>query len=68
MLSLESPHRGDSNDNKQYTVFKIKRKITLTYPISAAMGFFSKGLKNEFETAMVNEPSVFESLNFYRIY
>ena len=23
---------------------------------------FSKGLKNEFETAMVNEPSVFEPL------
>ena len=26
------------------------------------MGFFSKGLKNDFETAVVNEPSVFESL------
>ena len=31
------------------------------------MGFFSEGLKNEFETAMVNEPSVFESLKFYCI-
>ena len=29
------------------------------------MGFFSKGLKNEFETARVNEPSVFEPLKFY---
>ena len=28
-------------------------------------GIFSKGLKNEFETAMVNEPSVFEPLKFY---
>ena len=26
---------------------------------------FSKGLKNEFEIAMVNEPSVFEPLKFY---
>ena len=26
---------------------------------------FSKGLKNEFETAVVNEPSVFELLKFY---
>ena len=26
---------------------------------------FSSGLKNEFETAMVNEPSVFEPLKFY---
>ena len=26
---------------------------------------FSKGLKNEFETAVVYEPSVFEPLKFY---
>ena len=32
------------------------------------MGFCSKGLKNEFETAMVNEPSVLEPLKFYCIY
>ena len=31
------------------------------------MGFFSKGLKNEFETARVNEPSGFEPLKFYCI-
>ena len=29
------------------------------------MGFFSKGLKHEFETAVVNEPSVFVPLKFY---
>ena len=29
------------------------------------MGFFPKGLKNEFERAVVNEPSVFEPLKFY---
>ena len=29
---------------------------------------FSKGLKKEFETAMVNEPSVFEPLKFYCIH
>ena len=28
-------------------------------------GIFSKGLKNEFETTAVNEPSVFEPLTFY---
>ena len=38
---------------------KKKKKICITYPRSAAMGFFYKGLKNEFETAVVNEPSVF---------
>ena len=31
-------------------------------------GTFSKGLKNEFETALVNEPSMFESLKFYCIF
>ena len=33
--------------------------------MSAAMGFFPKELKNEFETAVVNEPSVFEPMKFY---
>ena len=31
------------------------------------MGFCSKGLKNEFETAVVNEPPVFEPLKFYDV-
>ena len=30
-------------------------------------GSFFKGLKNEFEIAVVNEPSVFEPLKFYCI-
>ena len=45
-----------------YTIFSIKKKITLNYSKSAAMGFFPKGFKNKFETAVVNEPSVFEPL------
>ena len=68
VVSLESPHRGDSNECTQYTIFNIKKKITLNYPKSAAMGFCAKGLKNEFETAGVNEPSVFEPLKLYCIY
>ena len=65
VFSLESPHRGDSNEYTQYTIFNIKKKITQNYPKSAGMGFCSKGLKNEFETTVVNEPSVFEPLKFY---
>ena len=65
MFSLESPHRCDSNEYTQYTVFCITKKITLNYPRSAAMEFCSKGLKNELEIAVVNEPSVLESLKFY---
>ena len=37
----------------------------LNNPKSAVMGLFPYGLKNEFETAVVNEPSVFEPLKFY---
>ena len=67
MFILESPHRGDSNEYTQYTIFNMNKKNTLNYPKSAALGFFSKGLKNEFETAVVNEPLVFEPLKFYCI-
>ena len=68
MFTLESPHRGDSNEYTRYTIFNMNKINTLNYPKSAAMGFFSKGLKNEFETAMVYKPSVFELLKFYCIY
>ena len=47
--------------------FTIKKKITLNYPKYAAMEFCSKGPKKEFETAKVNEPSLFEPLKFYCI-
>ena len=40
VFSLESPHGGDSNENTQYTIFNIKKKINLNYPESAAMEFF----------------------------
>ena len=42
-----------------------KKKICLNYPRSAAMGFFSKGLKKVFETAVVNEPRMFKPLKVY---
>ena len=62
---LESPHRGDSNENTKFTIFSIKKKITLNDPKYATTGLFSKGIKKESETAVVNEPSVFEPLKFY---
>ena len=42
VVSLESPHRGDSNENTQYTIFSINKMNTLNYPTSAAMGFFPR--------------------------
>ena len=68
MFSLESPHRGDSNENTNYNISSMKKKINLYYPKSAAMGFGSKGLKKEFETAVVKDPSAFESLKFYWVH
>ena len=68
MVSLESPHQGNSNEYIQYTFFIIKKENHLYYPKSAAEGFFSKGLKNNFETAVANEPSVFETLKVYCTY
>ena len=32
VFSLESPHRGDSNEYTQYTIFNVKKKIALIYP------------------------------------
>ena len=66
MFLFKLPHRGDSNEYTQFTIFNIKRKIDLNYLKSAAMGFLR--LKEEFKTAMVNKPSVFEPLKFYCIY
>ena len=31
MFSLESPQWGDANEYTQYTVFNIKKKMTLNY-------------------------------------
>ena len=42
----------------------IQEQNLLKYFFSSASGRISKGIKNEFELAMVNEPSVFELLRF----
>ena len=43
MFILKSPHRGDSNEYTQYTIFNMNKKDTLNYPKFAALGFFSQG-------------------------
>ena len=67
MFSLESPHRGDSIEYTQYTIFNMNKKNTLNFPNLQLWAFFPKGLKIEFEIAVINEPSVFEPLKFYCI-
>ena len=56
MFPLESPHH-----------FQYKKE---NHPKSSQIcryEILSKGLENEFETAVVNKPSVFEPLNVYCI-
>ena len=64
MFSLESPHRGDSNEYTQYTIFNMNQKKHPNLSKICSYGLFSKGLKKEFETAVVNELSVFEPMKF----
>ena len=42
VFSLESPHRGDSNEYTQYTIFNIKMKIILIIP-NLQLCFFFQG-------------------------
>ena len=51
VFSLESP---------QYTIFNMKKEKHPKLSQICSYRIFSQGLKNEFETAVVNEPSVFE--------
>ena len=50
----------------EFLKYEIKSPETISNTIimSAAMGFFCLGLKNEFEITGINEPSVFEPLKF----
>ena len=40
VFSLESPHRGNSNEYTQYTIFNIKKKISIYFLKSIANRFF----------------------------
>ena len=64
MFSLESPQRGDSYEYTHHTIFIIQNN-NLRLSQIYSYGIFSNGLNNEFEVAVVNEPSVFEPLKFY---
>ena len=68
MFSLESPQRSDSNEYIQYTISEYKKENHPKLSQIYNYGICSKGPKNEFETAVVNEPSVFEPFKFYCIF
>ena len=61
VFSLELPHYT------QHTIFSTlyKEEKSALIILNLPLRDFSKGLKNELETAVVNEPSVFEPMKFY---
>ena len=65
MFSLELPHRGDSNEYTQYTIFNLNTKNHPKLFQICSYEIYAKGLKNEFDSAVVNESTVFEPLKFY---
>ena len=50
VFSLESPQRGDSNEDTQYTISQYKKKSSFIISY-LNYGICSKGPKNEFEPA-----------------
>ena len=60
VFSLESPNEYAQNTNDH-----IKKENHPKLYQTCNYGFCSNGLKNEFEIAVVDEPSVFEPLKFY---
>ena len=53
----------------RYILFSIyNRESALIIQNLQLLDFFFKGLKNGFETAVVNEPPVFEPLKLYFIF
>ena len=65
VFSLELPHRGDSYEYIQYITFNIKKENHPKLFRICSYGIFSKGLKEQLEVDLVNEPSVLEPLKFY---
>ena len=71
VFSLESPQQGDSNEYTQHTISQYKKEIHPKLSQICNYGVCSKGPKNEFEPAVVNERSVVRAiellLNFFVI-
>ena len=67
MFPLELPQQGDSNEYTQYTISQYKKENHAKLSQICNYGICSKRHKSEFETAVVNEPSVFEPPKFYCI-
>ena len=63
VYSLESPHRGNSNEYTQHTVTRKKENL----PKLSVYRIWRKpcGLKNLFDSSMVNEPSGVRAIDLF---
>ena len=68
LFSLASPQQGDSNEYTQYTISQYVKENHPKLSKICNYGICFKGPKNEFETSVVNKPSVFEPLKVYCIF
>ena len=67
MFSLELPHRGDSNEYTQYTIFNIQKENHPKLSQIFIYGIFFHSTQERVGNSVGNEPSVFEPLKFYCI-
>ena len=70
VFSLESPHRGDSNEYIQHTIINIYKTITRNYPkynnVHSYRSFFVRTQERVRNNRnVVNELPVFDPLKFY---
>ena len=63
VFSLESPHRGDSNEYTQYTIFNIKKKITQI----CSHGFLFQGTQERVRNSHGKRAISVRPLKFYCI-
>ena len=63
MFLSELLHWGDSDMSTRYTVFSLKKNHSIV-PNLQVWDFY-QGKQNEFQAAVINEPSVFKPLKVY---
>ena len=63
-MTLDVYRGRKTTTQQQYAIFNINTKNDPKLSQVCSYEIFSKGLKNEFETAVLNESSVFEPLKF----
>ena len=67
MFTLESPHRGDSNEYTQYTISQYKKENHPKLSQICSYGILFQGTQERVRNSSGKEPPVFEPMKFYCI-